>query len=338
MRANLKSSENRGRHAFTLVELLVVVAIIAAIIALLLPAVQAARETSRRSQCSSHLRQLVLSSVLHENTHRFFPTGGWAIYWTGDPDRGFGRRQPGGWLFNSLPFMEEQPLRDAGHGLRGDARDAAIIRRDATPIVIMNCPTRRPARPYPNPDGISYRNAAAGEFHARGDYAINIGDKIDYEHVCFHFSPTDYEDSDQRPWGPDQNYFTGISFSSSRVRVKDIKDGLGRTFAIGERYMNPEHYEDGGSIADNAPIYAGVQTDLYRCTYFDPEFGGSLELVRLPHVDEPGLDLDESFGSAHASGFQMTMCDGSTRFVPYEIDGVVYSRLGNRLDGNPSID
>ena len=62
----------RGR-GFTLVELLVVIAIIGILIALLLPAIQAARESSRRSQCSNNLKQFGIAFHNYYSARNAFP-------------------------------------------------------------------------------------------------------------------------------------------------------------------------------------------------------------------------------------------------------------------------
>ncbi|HEX2474406.1 MAG TPA: DUF1559 domain-containing protein [Lacipirellulaceae bacterium] len=70
MRANsLRAS------GITLVELMVVIAIISVLVALVLPAVQVARESARRSQCQSNLRQIGVAMQLHAAAHRTFPAG-----------------------------------------------------------------------------------------------------------------------------------------------------------------------------------------------------------------------------------------------------------------------
>ena len=64
------------RSAFTLVELLVVIAIIGILVALLLPAVQAARESARRTQCVYQLKQIGVAVQNHNSAHNEYPTGG----------------------------------------------------------------------------------------------------------------------------------------------------------------------------------------------------------------------------------------------------------------------
>src|SRR4051812_19823320 len=103
----------KPRFGFTLVELLVVIAIIGVLVALLLPAVQAARESSRRSQCSNNLRQLAIG------VHNFHDTNG-----TVPPTIQYGVKQwssatnPGGFgagwglLAFMLPYIEQKPLFD----------------------------------------------------------------------------------------------------------------------------------------------------------------------------------------------------------------------------------
>ena len=100
----------RKRPAFTLIELLVVIALIGILVALLLPAIQAARESARRAQCSSNLRQIGMAMLTFHDAKKMFPSAyesqpGGAM---GPADSETGDAGPG-WtcLFQILPFIEE---------------------------------------------------------------------------------------------------------------------------------------------------------------------------------------------------------------------------------------
>ena len=93
------------------------------------------------------LRKMV-GSLNHEAATGRFPTGGWGYSWVGDPDRGNDWRQPGGWIYNLLPFMEQQALHDLPSGKSGEPLLDAVTQMMQTPLDGLICPTRRRAVLY----------------------------------------------------------------------------------------------------------------------------------------------------------------------------------------------
>ena len=145
---SLRSSREET-SGFTLVELLVVIAIIGVLVSMLLPAVQAAREAARRTQCKNQMKQIGLAFLNHESAIGALPSGGWGYLWTGDPDFGTGERQPGGWCFSILSYIESDAIRSLGKGLPTAEKRAALARQRDTPIPVFYCPSRRsPALSY----------------------------------------------------------------------------------------------------------------------------------------------------------------------------------------------
>jgi prepilin-type N-terminal cleavage/methylation domain-containing protein len=319
-----------GRHraGFTIVELLVVIAIIGILIALLLPAVQAAREAGRRIQCANHLKQVSLAALEHESHQKHFPTGGWGWDWVGDPDRGFRRHQPGGWVYNILPYLEHQVLHDLGAGKPEPEKRLAARTLARSPLPVMNCPSRRPSRLYPMVklgNFVAFNaadNDPSDRAVARGDYAINAGSQALDEY--FPGPPTlALGDAPGYPWH-DPKALDGISFERSEVQAAHVRDGLSCTLLLGEEYLNPDHYDTGLEGCDNENVYSGFNNDNFRCTY-DP-----------PLQNRPGLSDTFRFGGPHPGVCQVIFCDGSLHAINFAIDRETFRRLGSRSEGQPA--
>jgi prepilin-type N-terminal cleavage/methylation domain-containing protein/prepilin-type processing-associated H-X9-DG protein len=163
-----------GRRGFTLVELLVVIAIIGILVALLLPAVQAAREAARRTQCTNHIKQMMLAMHNLESAMKCFPSGGMAPYSSieyyltdskladgsqnpnpqGQP---FGPEKQGlSWAYQLLPYLEES----ATHSIKkADDLNSMIISE-------YHCPSKRgPTRSIYGAELMDYAAAVPSRPH-----------------------------------------------------------------------------------------------------------------------------------------------------------------------------
>ncbi len=330
---------SRGLHGFTLVELLVVIAIIGVLVALLLPAVQAARESARRMQCVNNLKQIGIGFLNHESTHKFLPCAGRSAYYVGDPLLGAGRDQPGGWIYQILPYIEQQAV----YNLTGDGDKAGItpaqraqsIVLQQTPISSFNCPSRRPPAltPWTLSNSWNPRNGDRSLQVVRSDYAANAGDgesgmesldvatqeyipqKVEWAFFSNYGSPSGNE-------YPPFDGQTGINYNGAEIGFKHITDGTSNTYAVGEKYVDADHYETGVDPGDNASMYQGFDFDVNRWTCKSSP----------PVQDRPNYEKYASFGSAHSGGFNMVNCDGSVSHISFDIDYDVHRRGGHRHD------
>ncbi|MCA9260610.1 MAG: DUF1559 domain-containing protein [Planctomycetales bacterium] len=328
---SLRPSRRRG---FTLVELLVVIAIIGVLVALLLPAVQAAREAARRVQCTNQIRQLALAAINHTDTQGYFPSGGWGWNWVGDPDRGFGKSQPGPWTYSVLPYMEQDALWAMGKGVADPAQKRQFLSEmNAVQPGGFICPSRRPVKPTGVKPHWAPKNCVKIELSGKSDYAISVGGDATVADYWDFSGPNTLAQAENPnyPWPAEDsrgNLFNGLCAVRSEITLAEVSDGSTNTYLIGEKYLRPESYDGVGAsgsptydTGDNETIFTGFNRDYQRSAFFPPQ------------QDRPGAVLDSTFGSAHPGVMNMSLCDGSVQQISYDIDPEVHRLRGIRNDG-----
>ncbi len=312
---------SRKRTAITVVEVLVTVSVVGILASILIPAVFSAKENSRQLRCKNNLKQISLGILQHHEAQGRFPSGGWGYTWVGVPGRGSGRKQPGGWIYSLLPYIDQLALHELGENRAESERRSASAKRLATPVDVLNCPSRRIPDVWPTSDSRPhYRNPKETEtvFHvARSDYVANGGDL--YASVIP--GPANLAEGDDPAFDwPNTKLLTGICFLRSEQRLAGVIDGTSNTYLLGEKYLGPDYYDTGTDPGDNDSMFAGYCIDVVRFGFVPP------------YQDRLGYSSPFSFGSAHSTGCNFAMCDGSVKTVSYSVDLEVHRRTSNRND------
>ncbi|HVC92566.1 MAG TPA: DUF1559 domain-containing protein [Pirellulales bacterium] len=315
----------KRRRGLTIIELLVVISIIGMLMALLLPAIQAAREAGRRADCQNHLKQQALAALNLESATKSLPTAGWGGAWVGDPDRASGSRQPGGWIYCILPYLERRDIRELGHGAATAVKKDCLATVIQLPISVFNCPSRRQAMTYPISLPVATKPFDSAIVHAaaRTDYAANAGDQPRCE-IKSWFKPTSLSQGDDPSFAwPDVSDHTGVCFLRSEIKLAQIRDGTSRTYLLGEKQLDSAAYDTGANHGDDWSMYTGYQDDICRSGNFPP----TSDFTKVTDTTR--------FGSSHPAGWNAAFCDGGVRWISFDVNPAVHRHLANRADQIP---
>ena len=315
----------RGRGGFTLVELLVVIAIIGILVALLLPAIQAAREAARRSQCLNNLRQIGLAIHMHHDALKKLPP----------------TRMPcwlGTWASAIWPYLEEGNIAQKWDPVKGYYEQPLENLTAQVPAYL--CPSRR-AAPQLSVEGDA-RGGIAHRPGALSDYAVSIGDGIDYQGDSGDNESGAAAGADLKKiyngaflaatgdcvgFDPNKRLVNGYK---CRTSFKTVIDGLSKTIFVGEKHV-PDRQNGDDTFGkkkyyDNS-VYNG---DYHRCL---ARYGGpKAPLAQSPSEPIQG-DNFTNFGSWHSGTCGFVFGDGSTRTIKTTIDAITLGYLCNVRDG-----
>ncbi len=282
-------------RGFTLVELLVVIAIIGILVGLLLPAVQAAREAARRMQCTNNIRQLGLAVHNYESANRRLPSG-----WIANNAHG----EPGwGWAAALLPYMEGNNLHSQ-IDFRLPIEDPVHAQVRVTVIPTFLCPSDT---------GPNLFEIAAGDGHDHDHDAYSLVDdspeklfRLSKSNLIGMFGTFELENA---PYNGN-----GMFHGNSRIKFRDVTDGLSNTLMVGERGSRLGSSLWQGNIPEAAEPHARI-------------LGVADHGPNDPHAHF------EDFSSYHTGGVNFMRADVSVTFLADSIDLRVYQAMSTRSGG-----
>jgi len=307
------------RPGFTLVELLVVIAIIGVLVALLLPAVQAARESARRTQCANHLKQLGLAA------HNFTDIRGWLPPSRVSNDATDANQNWVTWAVIMLPFVEQQNYYNQWDVTKAYELHPETITKQAVPVYF--CPSRRrPTQAFSNENTTPAPSGGLSDFASCGGRGANEGVNVNgvenqYAHGAMICARWIMQPSPLR-----------VADWKGLIRIASITDGTSNTFLIGEK--NVRRTTKFGSGEDRSIYTAGNLNNSRRFAGIDRKTGDEYKLDEYTAAQvAQGID-NQAFGSFHPGVVQFVLCDGSTRTVARQTNLTILGNLAERDDGN----
>lgn len=312
----------RRSRGFTLIELLAVTAIIGLLTALLLPAVQSARESARRTQCMSRIRDFGVALIHFHSSHGAFPAGMeqrivnssttppfLACKDTTATDRWNSRTM--NHVVAIMPFVDLMTVyNQLDFTKRPDQSPNQALLLQKYQYVL--CPT------HPHQDAT---RADGSHIQHYGGSAGTIGN------CCAQFDPA-------TPWTrPD-----GIFWANSRCTAAQIRDGASNTILVAERlgYYPPDEdpVTTGYQWTPGSPTFTTLVMTLASPLYYDIR-GMSIE-VHTSLTTGPNMPTNVlSAFSFHAGGLNVSLADGAVKFVSDTIDSALWFNLARRADGGP---
>jgi prepilin-type N-terminal cleavage/methylation domain-containing protein/prepilin-type processing-associated H-X9-DG protein len=322
-------STRRLARGFTLIELLVVIAIIAVLIALLLPAVQAAREAARRAQCTNNLKQLALAANNYESTNGCFPGGSYSgtlfnpPHWATYPENFscFARM---------LPYFEQAPMYNAAN-FNLCSSDPANLTIAGVQIGSLICPSDTQNQSIVLPATQASTNVTPG-WSFNEIYPLPPGNWTQaYTSYAGNAGTWTFGFSNLMPPTPLQ-YYTGVIYNDSSVRIAGITDGTSSTLLFAEHSKGHLFIIDPGyAISDNAWNSGRWYDTLFATLYpINLAMGSNLPIGSTGY----GYYGPTAAGSFHPGGANFATCDGSVRFIKSSISSWTFNTGNTDTSGD----